>query len=699
MPLRDYLAGFALFLPEIGALAAATWLVVRKRFSYLKGAELGLAYSLLLTIGLLAANLMPLALGVLARGTVLIAALALLAIAWRLPTTESEPDPSLELPTSGRASIAIAALAIGIALIFELARFRALAPVPVDAIDALNVHLPVVARWIQTGSMWQIDQLLPQFATGYYPNSGNVLTLSVVLPWHDAVFARFLDAPYLGLTGVAVYALGCRLGAARATAAVFAGAAAVMPSLAHGAVHGLPDIIMLFGLSAGVLFLIRHARSNRTSDLLLAGLGLGLAFGSRWHGVTSAAVVLGVWVLWSLLQRRPPRWVIWRGAALVSLILLVGGIWLFRNAVKGGDPLYPQPIGAFGVTVFHGPSQARVLDSYGLTVAGYLDDPAVVSKYILPALLRGLAITGAIVLAGILTLGARGVWHRHRLSIEEGAALAVGAMALLIAAVYSITPASAAGLPGLPTELGPNVRWLVAAPMLGAAAVAAALSSMPRLRLPVELVVLAGVVDGIRREPDRMAGVVSASVLAQAVLALVVIAFVTTLAWGHRGEIAALNRRTKLVAGTAIGAAVLISGVAIGRLDERRFARIGYFGRDATLTWIGRDAPGGHRIGLAGVWSVDGIAPPFPAFGPRLDNEVAYVGPVREGLLRQYERRPSFAAGVRRGGYDLLLIGRGQPPRPRVREERWAQSMGFKLVAASTRLALYQRADLSPQRS
>jgi hypothetical protein len=109
---------------------------------------------------------------------------------------------------------------------------------------------------------------------------------------------------------------------------------------------------------------------------------------------------------------------------------------------------------------------------------------------------------------------------------------------------------------------------------------------------------------------------------------------------------------------------------------------------DPALDWLNANAPEGHRVGLAGTWTDQGISPVFPAFGPRLRNDVVYHGEFREEMLRQYGRREEFVAALRRERYDLLLVGRGRPPSPANDEERWARDAGYVRVAESERLAL-----------
>src|SRR5205085_1645642 len=80
-----------------------------------------------------------------------------------------------------------------------------------------------VARWIQHGTLWRIDQFIPGLAQGNYPQNGDVVSLAAVLPWHDAFAARLATGAAYAVTGVCVYALAREAGA-RAAGAALAGA-------------------------------------------------------------------------------------------------------------------------------------------------------------------------------------------------------------------------------------------------------------------------------------------------------------------------------------------------------------------------------------------------------------------------------------------------------------------------------------------
>ncbi|HVL31196.1 MAG TPA: hypothetical protein VM299_03110, partial [Solirubrobacteraceae bacterium] len=174
MPLGDYLAGTALLGAMLAAVAAATALVVRRRLGHLDALERLLAAIVVGTGVLVGVHLVPLALGVLDRATVLVcAALAVGAAALVRPARDAPagaPPAAPSQPASGSASWALAGVAAGFALAAALADLARWAGDELVGVDPLTFHLPNVGRWMQSGSLWQFDQFVPLQAHGAYPH-------------------------------------------------------------------------------------------------------------------------------------------------------------------------------------------------------------------------------------------------------------------------------------------------------------------------------------------------------------------------------------------------------------------------------------------------------------------------------------------------------------------------------------------------
>jgi hypothetical protein len=291
-----------------------------------------------------------------------------------------------------------------------------------------------------------------------------------------------------------------------------------------------------------------------------------------------------------------------------------------------------------------------------------------------------------LLLAGaIAALGAGGVAVRRGVGGERGRQLAaLGALALLAVALWMITPGSAPGFPGQPQVLI-TVRWLGPAVLLGFMVLGGIGGRLGRAALAVDALLVAAIVHGL----DQVYFTRTAGQLAEAAAIVMIAVGIAAAAWLVLPRLRALSAAGRR--GVAIGAAALavLAAAGFARLEQDAYADRDYSIHDPAFAWISEHAPSGTRIGIVGGSSLDGVSPILPAFGPRLGNDVTYVGPFVDDLLLDYQRREEFVSALRREGDELLIVGRGLVPKAEVRQERWARSAGFRLVTGSDRLALY----------
>lgn len=651
LSLSELLAGLAVLAPVLLACALVAWRVERRWFPSLAGTPRVLELSLTFTATLVAVHLVPGLLGIFTPPAVLVA--ALLAGGGSLALSPAAPARP-ERRTGGPPG----ALAAGAALLVAgcaVALVRDLAGAPVTAIDAQNFQVPIVARWLQTDSLWGLHQFIPDYSNATYPMHGNLLVAAVMLPFDSAFLARLVAVPYWGLAAMSVHALARELGAPRSAAVLGAAAFAVLPVLVRAGLEGVQtDAPMLAALGTGAVFLVRHARSGARAELVLAGIALGLAFGTKWYAVTGVAAVLAVWAI----ARRRRRGVVSDGALAAALVAGTGGVWLLRNWVETGNPVFPVAVGPFDAP------RDVLRELGGFTLLHYATDWSVWDRYLLPVLGDAFGWTGVVLIAG--ALAAAGLRPR-------GPVLAVLAAAAVLALLYAATPYSAFGPEGRPILAGASARYGLPA-LLGAAALSAwAAGRLPgRARTAAELVLALAVLDGLRR------GFVDLS-LAKALGGTLAVAGAVLAARRLRPHPRALAAAT---------AAALLLGLVAVDATRRRANDTGFGRFDPALAWIEANAASGREIGLAGVWSTEAVSPVLAAFGPRLGNEVAYLGAFREGMLRELEDPGDFRRAL--AGLDLLVVGRGAPPAQAVREEAWARAAGWEPVAASPRLSLWQ---------
>ena len=220
--------------------------------------------------------------------------------------------------------------------------------------------------------------------------------------------------------------------------------------------------------------------------------------------------------------------------------------------------------------------------------------------------------------------------------------------------------------------VGANARYLVPALLLAAAVTATAATRSPRLRLFVEVLLLAAVVDGVHQ---------SYAVTAPRGALLIVLSLLAVLL-AERGR----RRRTRLSrwALVPIGAVLAVAGhTVLQRAADGRYAS------DAALAWIDAHSEPPRDVGIAGAWTQDGAVPgPVrAAFGPRFHNRVEFVGSNPRGFILRHGSPAAFAYAA--AEKDVLVIGLAPPAGPR--ELRWARVAGFDERARSDRFVTLER--------
>jgi hypothetical protein len=673
MPLVDFLTGTVVFGLMLLAVLATTALVVRRRLAHLDRLERALAAIVVGTAVLIAVHEVPLLLGILTRGTVLAACVLAVAVASRVRSAAAaEPgaiDDRGEGPrASSRLEWTLAAGASAVAGVAAVADLRHWATNEIVGVDPLTFHLPDIGRWIQTHTLWQIDQFVPLLAHGNYPNNGDVVMLSTVLPWHNDFAVRLPICFFLVVMAVATAAVAREL-RAPAAACVLAGAALVsVPIVGLAAVpRALPDPLLWATFACGALFLLRHARTGRRSDLVLAATALAIAFGTKWYGLSSVGVLVAVWAVARLAQRDVVKRVAIRDAVLVGAIVAVGDLaWAARNLVESSNPFFPAKIGAFGVTLFPAPRDV-VVEQVGWTITDYLGN-ATVMRQLAGELFDGLGVLGIVWAVGLVAafVAGRRDPDRRRVGV-----LAVAAIALV--PVYAALPGTALGNHDDPSLASVNTRYAIPILLLAVPVVAWAIGRLPRLpALALQVALAAGAAAGAYSgyEVHGARGVV---------LAAIGLGIVAAAAWG----LWRMRRNaTVLVVAAVLAALVTLAGA---RHIEQRINVGRYLGTDSAIDYLLKTEPTGRKIGLAADWSVSGLQPIWPAFGTRIGNDVEYIG-YFDGFLRKYPTEARFQAALRRGHYDAIVVGRGFYPPQNTPEQRWAIAAGWRTVALSTRL-------------
>lgn len=675
MTVTEYLVGLASFVGIFGSAYVVASRAIGTAGDYSRS-EYNLAVALTALAFLTLLHLIPGVLGVLSREAVLI--LALLSAGYALLRTPRVRVPLYSLPRhlTFPEGVGVASIVVAVAGLLAVKALRA-----PDFPDTVAVFLPTAGRWIQDGSVWSVIEYLPSFTTGTYPQGGNMSLLWVLLPWNSDWLIRFSQVPYFVIAGTALNLTAQRLGAPRPAALLTACAALTMPWLLVPAVaFEMVDLFLLATFVTGWHFLLRHVQTNQRRDLVLGGVGLGLAFGAKWYGVTSVPVAAATWAGLRVARGHAWRSVVPHAQLLSVLICGLGGIWLLRNLAKAGNPFFPNEVSVFGLEMFRG-AHLPIQDVFGARIIDFVFDPAEWAEYLGPQLLRGLGPFAIWVICASVAVGL--TLRKSTPFRKELLVVAAGGVALLF--MYALTPFSAYGAPGPTGRADVTSRYAMPG-LLVLAPVAATLGRGSSTRLRLTCWVLAGAgLAGVAISPPiitRYSVGSHTGVFAGALVAMVALGWAVSRAWhplAGRLQRFQMSRESLAVA--------TISLIAVSFLFQREYESRRYRDFDPAVQ-AASFAKARPHIAITGLYEDALPMPVWSLFGRRIENSVRFVGSRYEQVLFPDLTREQLLEGLLRHRSDLLLDGRaGRPGRPS-QYERWAVDAGWRVQVETRSYAL-----------
>jgi hypothetical protein len=505
--------------------------------------------------------------------------------------------------------------------------------------------MPLSLRFADTGSTSEIFFFDPIFLASFYPANSEVLHAIPIVAFGRDFLSPLLNFGFLGLAMVSGWAIGRPYGLAPQAligACVILGAEAMYDFQAG---ESLNDICGVAFLLASVALLVNgHAsradgRTISMGALALAGAAAGLAAGTKLSFLAPVALLTIAVILVAPRGTRP------RAAAAWSIPMLVsGGYWYLRNLVAVGNPI---PFTSFGPLGLPHPERSLELRP-GFSVAHYWDEPDVWVDWFVPSLADELGSLWPLVLLGVVAAGL--------LAFRRGEPIlrALGAVALLTALAYLVTPLTAGGEEGQPIAFEWNIRYLAPAVAIGLAVLPLlpALSSTPGRR-SLTLFGLGALALVTILEPTQQA--LDNHVKAGLAAGALVLGAFAAASWAvARGWIGPRARR----AGNAAAAALITVGaVAAGFLVQRHYFEGRYenlspqLGIAEAVRWA-NDARD-ERIAVSGI---RGVFNQYAFTGPDLSNHVQWLG--IEGEDKTYRRISdceTWRREVNEGGFTYVV--------------------------------------------
>ena len=401
-----------------------------------------------------------------------------------------------------------------------------------DRADTLWYHMPLAARYAETGELGSIDYFDPIFFASYYPANSEVLHSVGLLAYERDILSPLLNLGFLGLGMLAAYCIGRPYGLGPQS--LIGGSIALgSQNLAEfQAGEALNDIVGVALLLAAAAILVNARAALGTAErgadrgavagtprpllgapLAVAGIAAGLAAGTKLSFLApTLALLVGLIVIAG--RGRRVRTALWFALPAFA----AGGYWYLRNLIAVGNPI---PYSSFGPLGLPAPERTFELRP-GFSVSHYWNDPGVWSEWFIPGLSESFGVLWPLTIVAFVGAGAYALWRG-----SEPLVRMLGAVVLLTALAYLFTPLTAAGEEGEPIAFEWNVRYVAPAAALGLALlpclpIARASERSRRITL-IGLVVLALVTIAslVQWQQGHVKGAVATGVLALAGFALV----------------------------------------------------------------------------------------------------------------------------------------------------------------------------------
>jgi hypothetical protein len=470
--------------------------------------------------------------------------------------------------------------------------------------DTLWYHMPVAAQFARTGSVTAIQFTLADRYVAYFPSNSELLHALGIVALHGDFLSPLLNLLWLSIALLGAWCLGQRWRVEPLT--LLAGSLVVSLSVLSSTQPGeaFNDIAGLACLLAGSALALNAAED--TGPLILAGLALGLAAGTKFTFLIPVLALILALALGARAQRKARVLV-----ALAAPAVLTGGWWYLRNVIAVGNPI------GLGLHVgplrLPGPSSALAA-AQSQSIVSELGHFSLWGSRFLPGLSHALGPLWPLIVLLYLLGALVGLF-----GVRDRPARILALVAGLTGISYLLLPTGASGIEQDATLFEVNLRYATPALALGIPLVAVVVRLraprlLPALGAALALILLVGQTEHALwpTQPAR-----------HLALLLACGAFAVALALAARalGGRSAVTRRLR--APVVAVAVIAVAGMAFFA-QRHYFARrylIG-FSRNEPLGTIYRFSQGVSHARLAFY----GSAEQYPLYGARDTNAVDYLG-------------------------------------------------------------------------
>jgi hypothetical protein len=222
--------------------------------------------------------------------------------------------------------------------------------VPQNNYDSMTYHLARVGYWMQNETLFPWETSNPR-QTSFPPNAEIGMLWSMLFLRSD-VLTGFVQWSFAGAGFLAIFGASTMLRATRKQA-LFAGLAwLTLPQVVLQSTTTQNDVILSSLFLIAVFFLYSGWSTSRREELILSGVALGLAAGTK---VTAGMAVpgLGIFclILW-IKSRQPQKFFFTLAASYILGFILFGSLGYIQNLVYYGTLLGPKEYSDAALGVF-----------------------------------------------------------------------------------------------------------------------------------------------------------------------------------------------------------------------------------------------------------------------------------------------------------------------------------------------------------
>jgi hypothetical protein len=209
--------------------------------------------------------------------------------------------------------------------------------VPLNEIDSLAYHLPIMANIVRTGGIWDVFHSGFVGPNTFFPANHEaiqaffyLLTGNIYFNFLVTLFGFFLF--YFTLRDLFRFEKFSSWVAFFSILVISS-----VPFLFMQFQNFQVDLFVLFLLGAAISVLFSAIRDNNIKELYKFSAIIGILLGTKYTALPQILILLPIVFAAGYLLRK-----YWRHFFIITaIIMLLGGIWYIRNWIVAGNPIYP----------------------------------------------------------------------------------------------------------------------------------------------------------------------------------------------------------------------------------------------------------------------------------------------------------------------------------------------------------------------